>query len=154
MKIAFANAIGDLARRIGAEPEKILAAVGADSRIGDKFLRSGFGYGGPCLPRDNRALNRFAQENGREILLACATDEMNRRHLDVQVEDCLRKYGPWEPIHFYSVTYKSGTEILEESQQLALAVRLATAGRKVIVHESPVVAEELRTRFGELFEYR
>ncbi len=153
MKIAFANAIGDLATCVGAEPEAILDAIGADSRIGGKFLKYGFGFGGPCFPRDNRALNFFAQQHNCEVLQTTATDEMNRRHLAFQVNDFLRAYAESEPIHFSYVTYKPGTEMLDESQPLALAVQLAQAGRSVVIHESPRMVAELRARFGDLFEY-
>jgi UDPglucose 6-dehydrogenase len=152
-KIAFANAIGDLATCVGAEPERILNALGTDTRIGSKFLTYGFGYGGPCFPRDNRALNVYAKQKNCEVLQAGITDEMNRRHLAFQVAHYLRAYRDDEPIHFHSVTYKPGTEILEESQPLAVAVELARAGRKIVIHESPAVLEELRRRFGDLFEY-
>jgi len=154
MKIAFANAIGDLATAVGAEPEQILAAIGADTRIGNKFLKYGFGYGGPCLARDNRALNLFAERNNYELRQAGTTDEMNRKHLEFQVSQYLRAYHEDEPIHFGSVTYKPGTEILEESQPLALALRLARAGRRVVIHETPVVLAGLRSQFGDLFVYQ
>jgi len=153
MKIAFANAIGDLTTRVGAEPERVLAAVGADARIGHDCLRYGFSYGGPCFPRDNRALNFFAREHDGELLQAAATDEMNRRHTVFQVEQYLRAHADGEAIHFQSVTYKPGTEILEESAPLALATRLARAGRRVVIHESPAVLARLRAEFGPLFEY-
>jgi nucleotide sugar dehydrogenase len=153
MKIAFANAIGDLATSVGAEPEAILAAIGADSRIGDKFLKYGFGFGGPCFPRDNRALNFFARQNNYEVSQASVTDEMNRRHLAFQVNEFLRAHGESEPVHFSYVTYKPGTEMLDESQPLALAVQLAQAGRRVVIHESPTIVAQLRARFGDLLEY-
>jgi UDPglucose 6-dehydrogenase len=154
MKIAFANAIGDLATRVNADPERILAAVGADPRIGRAFLSYGFGYGGPCLPRDNRALNCFAKQHDSELLQADATDEMNQRHLAFQVAEHLRTHREDEPIVFYSVSYKPRTEILDESQPLALAVKLARAGRRIVICEAPGMLTELRERFGDLFEYQ
>jgi nucleotide sugar dehydrogenase len=154
MKIAFANAIGDLALTAGADPERVLDAVGADTRIGPRFLRYGFGYGGPCLPRDNRALTAFASRHGCTLLQAEATDEMNRRHLDAQIRRSLEIHPIAEPIHFHSVTYKPGTEILEESQPLALALALAHAGRTVVIHEQPAVLAALAERFGAVFQYR
>lgn len=154
MKIAFANAIGDLAVRAGAQPDRILAAVGDDSRIGRRFLEYGYGYGGPCLPRDNRALNLFARTQGMELLQGEATDEMNRRHLAFQVEECLRTSPALDPIVFDSVTYKPGSDLLEESQPLALAARLARAGRRVVIGEAVERVAELQARFGDLFEYR
>ena len=153
MKIAFANAIGDLATSVGAERDAILDVIGGDSRIGIKFLQYGYGFGGPCFPRDNRALTFFARQQNYEILQATATDEMNRRHLAFQLKTLLEEHGEREPIHFSYVAYKPGTEILDESQPLALAVQLAQAGLRVVIHESPAVVAQLRARFGDLFEY-
>ncbi|HWB64501.1 MAG TPA: nucleotide sugar dehydrogenase [Chitinophagales bacterium] len=152
-KIAFANAIGDLATVSGAEPEKILAAVGADSRIGAQYLKYGFGYGGPCFPRDNRALNIFARNQNYGMLIGEATDKMNSTHLQFQVSQYLELYGENETIVFNEVTYKPGTVILEESQQLALALKLAQAGRKVLVKEKPAVIDELKRRYAHVFMY-
>ena len=141
MKIAFANAIGDLAIRVGGDPAHILSAIGADTRIGSEYLRYGYGYGGPCFPRDNRALSRFAKRHDFELLQAEATDEMNRRHVLFQVDQHLRTHRNDEAIHLSSVTYKPGTEMLEESQALALAVQLARSGRRVVIHDQPAVVE-------------
>lgn len=152
-KISFANSIGDLATRVGAEPEKILAAVGADKRIGPRYLGYGFGYGGPCFPRDNRALAQFGRQVGFEVLLSQATDEVNRRHLDFQVAQYLAAHSPSERIEFTSVTYKPGTTILEESQQLALALRLAEAGRKVHIRDGEPVIQALQILYGDRFTY-
>ncbi len=152
-KISFANSIGDLATRVGAEPDKILAAIGADQRIGGKYLRYGFGYGGPCFPRDNRALGKFGQMSGMDVLLSEATDEVNRRHLDFQFAQYCAQYPAEEIIVFETVTYKPGTTILEESQQLALALMLAQAGRKVHVRDLAPVVAELQAQYGSLFIY-
>lgn len=152
-KISFANSIGDLAVKAGAEPDKILAAIGSDKRIGSRYLRYGFGYGGPCFPRDNRALGKFGDMIDYEVLISKATDEVNRRHLDFQVDQYLDRYGKEEVILFETVTYKQGTTILEESQQLALAERLARVGRKVLIKDQPAVIEELKSEFGSLFQY-
>jgi UDPglucose 6-dehydrogenase len=152
MKIAFANAIGDLALRTGAQPAPILEALAADRRIGAEALSYGFGFGGPCFPRDNRALRAFARRSGLELLQAEATEAMNRRHLDFQLAEYLRR-PEQEAIHFDGVTYKAGTDLLDESQPLALALALAHAGRRVVIHESPGVIGVLRERFVDLFEY-
>lgn len=148
-KISFANSIGDLALKAGANPEAILHAIGADSRIGSKYLRYGFGFGGPCFPRDNRALGKFGDDIGYELLLSKATDEVNRRHLEFQFERYAHVSD--ESIVFDTVTYKKDSNILEESQQLTLALRLARAGRKVVVRERPSVLRILESSFPGLF---
>ena len=153
-KISFANSIGDLASKVGAEPDKILAAIGSDRRIGPLYLRYGFGYGGPCFPRDNRALAEYGRQSGMEVLLSQATDEVNRRHLDFQFEQYCKAYPAEETIVFDTVTYKRGTNILEESQQLALALKLAAAGRRVRVIDSAPVVAALQSLYGDRFEYQ
>ncbi|EKX42049.1 hypothetical protein GUITHDRAFT_41068, partial [Guillardia theta CCMP2712] len=67
-KIAFANMIGDAADNTeGADKTDILEAVGCDSRIGSKCLKPGYGFGGPCFPRDNRALGHHMRSVGVEV---------------------------------------------------------------------------------------
>ncbi len=153
-KISFANAIGDIATKVNGEPEKILDAIGADSRIGNKYFRYGFGYGGPCFPRDNKAFTKFAENNNISMLISEATDKANQAHNDFLLEEWKVKFREEEFITFDSVTYKKGTDILEESQQLKLAVELAKSGKKVIVKESAVVIKMLIDKFSDLFIYQ
>ena len=152
-KISFANSVGDLAVQVGAEPDKILAAIGADSRIGAKYLNYGFGFGGPCFPRDNRALNLFARQSGFNLLISEATDKVNEQHLNFQYEKYMNDFGVDEAIIFNEVVYKKGTVILEEAQELALALKLAKAGRKVVVREKQPVIDEIKRLYGEFFIY-
>jgi nucleotide sugar dehydrogenase len=152
-KISFANSIGDLALSVGAEPDKILAAIGSDSRIGGKYLKYGFGFGGPCFPRDNRALALFARSVGQNLHIAEATDRVNTEHLEFQVQQYLNDYEAHEIIDFEGVTYKKGSELLEESQQLALAARLAQAGRQVRIHDTPAVLAQVQQLYPSLFLY-
>lgn len=152
-KISFANAIGDLATKAGAEPEKILAAIGADSRIGNKYFNYGFGYGGPCFPRDNKAFTKFAESTGSKVFISEATEKTNQAHADFLFDQWSKKYSNHEQIVFYSVAYKKGTDILEESQQLKLAVSLAKAGKKVKIKEEISVIKQLIDVYGNLFTY-
>jgi len=152
-KISFANSIGDLAIKVGAEPEKILHAIGADSRIGNKYLSYGFGFGGPCFPRDNKALGLFARNNNYALLLSEATDEINKRHLAFQLQDYLDTYSEDEKIVFDGITYKKGSLLLDESQQFALALLLAKAGRKVVLRDQEVVLTAIKKEYGNLFDY-
>ena len=152
-KISFANSIGDLATSVGADADKILSAIGADSRIGSQYLKYGFGFGGPCFPRDNRALGKFASDNGYELLISQSTDEVNQRHLDFQFHHFLQRYHPQKTIVFDHVSYKKGSVLTEESQQLALAVKLAKAGRRVLVKDKKVVIVEVEKQYPGLFTF-
>jgi len=150
-KISFANMVGDLASKMGANPDKILAAVGSDSRINNKFFRYGFGWGGPCFPRDTRAFVRLAKNNAMPSDMCVASTDANDKHLEYQVEDFIAT-GRKE-YRTDSVTYKKGTIILEEAQQLKFAVELANRGIKVTVEESEEVIKQLKNEYGDLLNY-
>ena len=148
-KIAFTNMVGDLATEVGAEPQKIMNAIGSDSRVGSKCTKYGHGYGGPCFPRDNRALGFFAKKNHCCIEISDATDNSNKEHLNFMVQN----YDGPEEITFDSVSYKPESDIIEESQQLFYAVGLAKIGIHVTIRERPQVIEKLKGIYENLFEY-
>lgn len=157
MKIAYANAIADIAVATpGADADAVLAAVGADSRVGAKCLKPGFGFGGPCFPRDNEALGHYAASIGRDPLLMRATDAANNAHRAFQVEQLLRQHpDPAHRFRFDSVTYKDNcpVPIIEHSQKLLVAAALARAGRLVTVCDRVDVIECVQREYGGLFTY-
>lgn len=152
-KISFANMVGDIAKKSGVSPEPILDAIGCSDKVGHKYLKYGFGYGGPCFPRDNRALAIHAKDVGYEALISYATDQINVNHLKFQVEDFKTNNSLENPVKFDSVTYKSGTDILEESQQLEYAVHLAQSGYNVTIQETQIVIDKIKKMYGNLFTY-
>ena len=144
-KISFANMVGDISNKVGGSTNKILEAIGSDSRIGGKYLMWGYGYGGPCFPRDNRALHIFAEENGIDAQISKATDKMNELHLTYQVEEFVRTNPDKDvPVVFDYVTYKPQSTMLEESQQLKFALSLQKLGYNVVVDERDSVIKELK----------
>jgi len=147
-KIAFANMIGDLASKVGAEPQKILNAIGADERVGSKCIKYGYGYGGPGFFRDNKALGIYAKENDCAINISDATDECNAAHLQAMIDACDEK-----KITLTCVTYKPQSIMIEESQQLAFAVGVAKKGVEVTIVERPEVIQQVKEIYGDLFTY-
>jgi nucleotide sugar dehydrogenase len=152
-KISFANTIGDIVNKTGGNPQVVLSAIGADSRIGKKFLRWGHGFGGPCLPRDNKALCYFSNKVGIKNKIGEASDAINIDHLQNLVEYILLENKENKPFFFDSVVYKKNTTILEESQQLELAKEIQKRGMKVYIHDSENVLKSLECLFGEKFNY-
>jgi nucleotide sugar dehydrogenase len=134
-KISFANMIGDIANRLDCNPEKVLSAVGTDSRIGSKYLKHGFGFGGPCFPRDNRALAKCAEELSIDARISKATDEMNSLHLNYQIQDFVKKNPNPGVVDFEYLTYKKESVLLEESQQLKFALKLQELGYIIKLHD-------------------
>jgi nucleotide sugar dehydrogenase len=128
-KISYANMVGDIANRLGCDANKVLKAIGTDSRIGNKYLKPGFGFGGPCFPRDNRALAKCGEEVGIDAVISKATDEMNEKHLQYQIDDFVKLNPNKEQIiEIDFVTYKKDSILIEESQQLKFALKLKELG--------------------------
>ena len=154
-KISYANMLGDVLNMAGCGDEitAVLRAVGADSRIGRKYLSWGLGYGGPCLPRDNRAFAHFAKGVGLEYNLGYVTDGFNNEHAKIVCDYWDTMNLNKLPYYFEYITYKKGTDILTESQQYRLALDLLERGHKVYIQNdrrvTPQVSEYLDKTYGD-----
>lgn len=154
MKISYCNMIGDIAdKSVGANKYDVLNAVGADSRIGTKCLKPGYGFGGPCFPRDNRALAWYAQSVGVQPMLSHATDNYNKFHANLMVDDLAAENR--DLYVFEDVTYKDGcaVPIIEESQKLIVARLLTQKGKKVLIRDRAIVIREVEREYGNIFQY-
>ena len=134
-KISYANTIGQVLALsdLDDEIDSVLEAIGNDSRIGNKYLKFGFGFGGPCFPRDNRAFASYANQVGVEFNIGQTTDDFNDEHAKFLFTYFTKKNKNNLPFVFPSVAYKKGTDIIEESQQYRLCLDLLDAGHKVHV---------------------
>ena len=155
-KISYANMMGDILTKsnLGNEINSVLSAIGGDTRVGKKYMRYGFGFGGPCLPRDNRALGHYANELGMKLNLPLTVDDFNKEHAEF-VKDFFIKQNPDKTIPFVMnyITYKRGTDILEESQQFKLCLDLLEEGYYVNVIEIDSVVKQL-SELSEQFDNR
>ena len=160
-KISYANMMGDILTKseLGNEVNSVLNAIGGDTRVGKKYMKYGFGFGGPCLPRDNRALGHYASELGLKLNLPLTVDEFNKEHA-LFIKEYFMKQNPDKTVPFVMnyITYKRGTDILEESQQFKLCLDLLDEGYHVNVFEIEYVVkqlEELSQRYdGRLKFYK
>ncbi len=113
-KISFANMIARICERLpGADADVVTGAIGADSRIGSKYLKGAVSYGGPCFPRDNRALAALADELGTSSELPNTVDRFNR--FQVQELANLVENAAKGPVAVLGMPYKAGTLVTEES---------------------------------------
>jgi nucleotide sugar dehydrogenase len=144
-KISYANMVGEVMTLAGLDDEisSVLNAIGADTRVGSKYLKYGYGFGGPCLPRDNRSFATYAKKLGLEYNLGKTTDDFNNEHSRFLQNYFIKKNERNLPFWFQSIAYKEGTDILTESQQYRLCVDLLDAGCKVYVHESRAILDQV-----------
>lgn len=159
LKIAFANHISDLCDSLeaGVEPRKVLKAVGCDRRIGPHLLNPGFGFGGPCLPRDARALVLVENEHQMDSTFLSEIGKENDRHHQQIAKYLLRKKGPANPVELAFCTYKSPctVDMIDSSPpiEVALHVKKLQPERIVILHDRKEVLDLVRQKYGTLFEY-
>ena len=152
-KISYANMLAEICETIpGANVDVVTAAIGCDSRIGRKYLTGALGYGGPCFPRDNVAFSAMARSNGAPALLAEATDQVNKRQVERFASLAISSLdGSGGTAAILGLSYKTATEVIEESQAVALAKRLLAAGVQVSVYDPAAMDNARRELPGAHF---
>lgn len=153
MKISYANTIGDLCTSLECDSNKVLETIGNDSRIGNKYFKYGYSFGGPCFPRDSSALKQVLEKNNINNILSIATDVSNQEHCHFQAIQ-LMKTGD-ENFIFENVTYKDNCKvpIIEESAKLKIASLLVTNGKTVTIKDDKHILNEVYKQFGNKFNY-
>jgi len=145
-KISYANMVGEVMTVAGLEDEidTVLTSIGNDSRVGNKYLKYGYGFGGPCLPRDNRSFAAFAKKQGLVYNLGETTDNFNRHHSKFLRNYFINKNKDNLPFYFSYISYKKGTDILTESQQYILCRDLLDAGYTVYSDDIDSIIEQVK----------
>lgn len=134
-KISYANMLARLCEKLPeADVNVVTGALGLDTRIGAKYLKGAVSYGGPCFPRDNRALAALASRVGASSGLAEATDIFNRAQIRLLAE-MVKSRCSGGAIGILGLTYKPNTDVFEESFGLLLAQELSAANLPVIVFD-------------------
>lgn len=148
-KISYANMLADICDRLpGADVDVVTKALGADTRIGPKYLKGAMGYGGPCFPRDNVAFAALARKIGARADVAEATDRINHYQVD-RLSGLVSKFAKaGTRIAILGLSYKPQTPVVEESHSVKLAMKLADAGYIVTVHD-PLAQDEALHVLGD-----
>lgn len=136
-KITFANLIGKIVYKSGliTEIHNVLHAIGSDSRVGKKFLKFGFGFGGPCLPRDNIALSKYSQEINANYNLGEVVDNINNSHENFILEMLIEQNKDSLPFYFDTLFYKKSARFDTPSQKKNICEKLLQQGYKIHVGE-------------------
>ena len=149
MKISYANGLAAICEQVpGADVDVITTAIGADSRVGSKYLKGGLGFGGPCFPRDNIAFQAFAEEFNGEALLGKAVVAVNNSIPDRLFRKISTYCMPPAKVALLGLSYKADTHIIEESHSIMLAKSLVAAGYQVSLHD-PKSLDVASTLFGD-----
>lgn len=120
-KISYANSIGmfiENATDSRESAQRVLDAIGGDSRVGRKYFKYGVGYGGPCFPRDNRALGWHLEKSNIPSFIPKATDDLNNAVIDYWINKI--KIKSYDAIVSIGIAYKPNTDFIEESFMIKL----------------------------------
>lgn len=149
-RISFMNDIANLCELIGADVNMVRKGIGADSRIGNKFLYPGCGYGGSCFPKDVKALIKTAEKNGYSMQVLKAVEEVNETQKEILFKKLSNHYkGDLEGknIALWGLAFKPETDDMREATALVIINLLLKAGCKIRVYD-PVAMDECRRRVG------
>jgi len=142
MKISFANLMAELCEKLpGGDVDVVSDALGMDRRIGRKYLTGGLGFGGPCFPRDNVALEFMGRMLGLDARLLRANHEYNRELAPRISEKILTLLPAGSTVAVLGLAYKPHTPVVEESPGVAICRALADGGFRVIGHDPLAVGE-------------
>lgn len=155
-RISFMNDIANLCERVGADVNMVRAGIGADTRIGRKFLYAGCGYGGSCFPKDVKALIKTADQNGYSMEVLKAVERVNERQKSILFDKLKRAFDgeslEGKTIALWGLSFKPETDDMRESTALVMIGLLLEAGCTVRAYD-PVVMAECKRRIGDSISY-
>jgi len=145
--------ISDLCDNINADKNIVLDSIGSDKRIGNKYFKPGYSFGGPCFPRDTKALKLLIEQNNINSDLLSATTKYNELHIDFMVEKLLKENR--EEYIFENICYKEDSKIpiIEESAKLKIAEKLYKKGKQIIIKDEIQLVNEVKKTYGNIFKY-
>ncbi|XHT53035.1 UDP-glucose/GDP-mannose dehydrogenase family protein [Ornithobacterium rhinotracheale] len=154
-RISFMNDIANLCDKVGANINDIRAGIGADPRIGKKFLYAGVGYGGSCFPKDVKALAKTAKDLGHSLQILDAVEDVNNRQKLVLAEKILKHFGndlSGKTIALWGLAFKPNTDDMREAPAIYIAEELLKHGAKIKAID-PVATHEAKKVLGDRISY-
>lgn len=154
LKISYINEIANLCEIVGANIEDVSKGMGYDSRIGNKFLNAGIGYGGSCFPKDTKALSWLASFNDYELKTIKAAIEVNEQQKLKLIKKSRKYYEDLNglTITVLGLTFKPGTDDLREAPSLVNIPLMLEDGAKVQAWD-PVGIPNFKKRFESRVHY-
>ncbi len=154
-KISFMNDVANLCEIMGADVNMVRKGIGSDSRIGNKFIYPGIGYGGSCFPKDVKALIKTAQQNGYKLRVLQSVEEVNDDQKLVLFNKVMAYFNndiKGKTIALWGLSFKPNTDDMREAPALVLIKAFLEAGAVVRAYD-PVAAEECHRRIGDTITY-
>lgn len=155
VKITFMNEIANYCEKVGADVDKVRLGIGADDRIGHRFLFPGIGYGGSCFPKDVKALINSGKQDDYEFQILEATENINKRQKIILTEDIERYFDgnlEGKNITIWGLAFKANTDDIREASSIDNIKILLEKGAKITAYDT-VAEENVRRIFGNTIRY-
>lgn len=154
LKISFMNEMANVCEIVGADIQDVAKGMSYDSRIGNKFLNAGLGYGGSCFPKDTKALHWLANDSGYEIKTIKATIEVNENQKYKLFRKAKQEFGSLKgmKVAVLGLTFKPGTDDLREAPSIPNVRRLLDEGAEIVAYD-PVGVENFRKLYPTEIDY-
>jgi UDPglucose 6-dehydrogenase len=154
-KISFINEMADLCEQVGGDVDEVAKGMGLDTRIGNKFLQAGPGYGGSCFPKDTLALIKTSKDHGVDMQIvkaaAKANDERKLAMAHKIIEACGGSVNG-KTISILGLTFKANTDDMRDAPSLSIIPELLKHGAIIKAYD-PKGIEDAKTHFGETITY-
>lgn len=150
-KISFMNEIANLCELLDADVDQVRLAMGADSRIGKRFLFPGIGYGGSCFPKDVRALHKTANEHDYDLRILDAVMEVNENQRDILPTKISRHFDDkleGKKIAVWGLAFKPDTDDMREAPAITIIEALLGEGAEVVAYD-PEASANAKKLFGK-----
>ena len=154
-KISFINDIANLCEIVGADINKVRNGISSDTRIGNKFLYPGIGYGGSCFPKDVQALIRTGEEFQYDLKVLKAVEAVNKSQKSVLFNKIMKYYNgdlKGKTVALWGLSFKPQTDDMREAPSLEIIKKLVLAGANVRAYD-PVALNEAKHHFGDTITY-
>ena len=154
-KISFMNDIANFCEVVDADVNMVRKGIGSDSRIGNKFIYPGTGYGGSCFPKDVKAIIQTANENDYNLKVLQSVEEVNEEQKSILFRKLMDYYDgdiKGKKIGMWGLSFKPKTDDMRESPALTLIDKITEAGGKITAYD-PVAMDEAKRRVGDKIQY-
>ena len=143
-KISFINEIANICEKVGADVNQVRLGIGSDPRIGYSFIYPGVGYGGSCFPKDVKALNTLAEENGYNAKLITSVEQVNNAQKFILAQKIIKRFA--ENLKGYTfgiwgLAFKPGTDDMREAPSIYLIKELVKRGASIKAYDPKALNE-------------
>ena len=154
-KISFMNEIAQLCEKVGANAEMVRVGMSTDSRIGNKFLFPGLGYGGSCFPKDVKALIKTGVDNGVDMNIIKSADETNKLQRKLFIDKIVSRFGENlsdKTFAVWGLAFKPKTDDMREAPAITIINELLNRGAKIQAYD-PKAMESAKYHFQNRIIY-